>query len=117
MKTKTVKIPIYYGTLVIYMMENEEDERAIETKHNMTFIKDWAAFTFRKHVQGYTSYYMAFRPDNTTWDIAHECFHILNFIFEDRGIEHSTSNDEPAAYLLGWIMKQATQFMDKNKPK
>lgn len=35
--------------------------------------------------------------------IVHEVYHIVNFIFEDLGIEPDLYNDEPGAYLMGWL--------------
>lgn len=35
--------------------------------------------------------------------LAHECLHLVNFIFLNKGIEASLDNDEHQAYLLGWL--------------
>lgn len=41
--------------------------------------------------------------------IAHESDHLCNQLFKSIGAEVDTSNDEPHAYLLGWIVKQITK--------
>jgi len=38
--------------------------------------------------------------------IAHECKHIVNFIFEARGIKLDLNNDEPECYLLEWLVNK-----------
>jgi hypothetical protein len=35
--------------------------------------------------------------------IAHESVHLTNFLFLRKGIKLNLNNDEPQAYLLGWI--------------
>lgn len=37
--------------------------------------------------------------------IAHEAHHVANIILADRGVVASRENDEPQAYLEGWIVK------------
>lgn len=41
--------------------------------------------------------------------IAHEADHLCNQLFKSIGTEVDTSNDEPHAYLLGWVVKQITR--------
>jgi len=45
-----------------------------------------------------------YAPDYGT--IAHEVHHIVNNICRDCGMPHETENDEPFAYLSGWITEQ-----------
>ena len=47
--------------------------------------------------------------------VAHEAVHIKNRIFEHAGILHDPKNDEPEAYLLGWIVKQITDATQEYK--
>ncbi len=41
-----------------------------------------------------------FDPDTA----AHEAVHVVNRIYEFSGIKHDFKNDEPQAYLTGWIV-------------
>ncbi len=36
--------------------------------------------------------------------VAHEAVHILNMIYTYSGVDHDPENDEPQAYLMGWIV-------------
>lgn len=38
--------------------------------------------------------------------ICHEAVHIKNAVFMHSGMTHDPNNDEPEAYLLGWIAEQ-----------
>ncbi len=38
--------------------------------------------------------------------LGHECQHLVNQISMSRGIIHDVENDEPQAYLMGWIIEQ-----------
>lgn len=39
--------------------------------------------------------------------IAHECFHVTNWMLAERGYKFDPHNDEPQAYLLGALIREA----------
>lgn len=45
--------------------------------------------------------------------IAHESLHAANAIFNELGIEYGLTNDEHAAYLVGWIAKCCWKVLQK----
>ena len=45
--------------------------------------------------------------------IAHECKHVVNFIFLDKGIKLDAENDEAECYLLDWIVTEVYKAIDK----
>lgn len=45
--------------------------------------------------------------------IAHESYHIMNYIFDTIGHRHDNENDELAAYLLGHIAKLISDFLNE----
>lgn len=47
--------------------------------------------------------------------LAHECVHAKNIIFRDRGIENDMHNDEPEAYLVGYLFRKMIGWMDDNE--
>ncbi len=60
--------------------------------------------------------------DVTQWDadtVAHEAVHVVNRTYEHAGAKLDTKNDEPQAYLTGWIVgeiyKAFTDFQKKKK--
>ena len=76
----------------------------------------YGAITFSSHKKsGYTRYVMAFSGKTTPSIIAHEAVHIVNHIYFDRKIDLDLINDEPQAYLLGWIVQKCHKFLKLNK--
>lgn len=49
--------------------------------------------------------------------IAHEAKHAVNDIFIDIHAKLDLHNDEPEAYLLGWLVQKIHDFWDKQKIK
>jgi len=49
--------------------------------------------------------------------IAHEAIHIKNMVYSHSGIKHDLSNDEPEAYLTGWIVGQIYNCYKESKKK
>ena len=114
MKKKTVKIPIYFGTLI--MLDVQEWDYV-----NRTFGYDitngYSAIVFSRFAaNGQREYYAAFNAgaeEITADKIAHEAVHLVNRVFKDVGIELDLENDEAQAYFTGWVVKQLTEFIYK----
>lgn len=49
--------------------------------------------------------------------IAHEAIHIKNMVYSHSGIKHDLANDEPEAYLTGWIVGQIYNCYKESKKK
>lgn len=47
--------------------------------------------------------------------IAHEAKHIVNYIFDDRGIKLDTDNDEAECYFLGWVVDRIYEAIEMYK--
>lgn len=95
------KIPIYHGTLyVIYT----KDLKPIIKKHNLREGSEKCdAFVFSvEGKKGGIRYYAVFEKNDVSV-LAHEALHIVNFIFDDKHITPDVKNDEPQAYLIGWV--------------
>lgn len=64
-------------------------------------------------VDGYNIVTLGLRPDLSDLfaTMAHECYHAMNAVYRWSGAEHDPDNDEPAAYFLGYLMRNtATLF-------
>mgnify|MGYP003290256149 CR=1 FL=1 len=48
-------------------------------------------------------YYNKVKMDASS--LAHECLHLVNFIFLNKGIDANLNNDEHQAYLIGWLFE------------
>jgi len=49
--------------------------------------------------------------------VAHECVHVVNRVYIDRGIELDKHNDEPQAYLLSFFVEQIHRHVEKYKKR
>jgi len=100
---KTIKIPIYFGELTIIQTD---DFAKIEKQYSLKETNSYEAFTFKNLKSNYLQITVVFNNQVSPRTVAHESLHILNWIFTERNIEYDFYNDEPAAYLLGWIVEQ-----------
>ena len=113
MVRKKIEIPIYYGDLIIIQAKNwKEVNKKYGTKAN----KEFDAITFKNEKKsGYTEYVVAFINKPKGEVIAHEVTHLVNHIFIDRLMQLDAYNDEPQAYLTGFIFAQIEKFFNKIK--
>lgn len=110
MKKQTIEIPIYYGKLTIIL---DKDLSYIEEKFKTIPLDGFGAVTL-KHEKKYRHYIVAFTDKNHLSNIAHEIVHLKNHIFLDCGMQLDRHNDEPEAYLTGWLFDSIYDFLFKN---
>lgn len=89
------------------LKENELEDYGIDYKYNDAFV-----------FKGEHSYHMVFKKEYCNARVvAHEALHIVHKIFEDRYIQIDIDNDEPEAYLLGWVVGQCHKYLKLKKIK
>lgn len=115
MKIFNIPIPIYFGTLQVVVTK---DFREPESKLGFDFTVSQLHYSSyvsntTSNKTGITRYTLLIKPDASPKIIAHEAFHVVSMVFNDRGIEYDTENDEPAAYLLGWVVEQIHLSIDR----
>lgn len=120
LKSKLIKVDIYDAKL---MLVCTDDVDAFEKKFDVSLGKE--------KIFAHTVWHYI-KEDNVKWacvfiianfkikmskkyrvtygDLAHECFHASNMIFEMKGVRPDLSNDEPQAYLIKWIMNQCIKY-------
>lgn len=108
MKIKTIKIPIYQCNLTMVL---DKDLSYIEKKYKTMPLSDYGAVTMRIPNK-FSEYIVAFEYTDGAI-IAHEIVHLKNLIYQDKGIELDRYNDEPEAYLIGWLFKEIYNFLNK----
>lgn len=62
---------------------------------------------------GYDRYFLLLHKNVKDRTVVHEAKHIVNFIFNDKQIELSLTNDEPECYLLGWVFSKIKEVTSK----
>ena len=103
---KRIKIPIYNVQLCIYYDNHEELKKLNDSFGYNEFLECFHGRTFWH--DSTNRFRMLIRNDVkvTAGVIAHECKHMVNFIFISRGIELDLNNDEPECYLLEWLINK-----------
>jgi hypothetical protein len=107
---KEIKIPIYFGKLTLIVTTDwKEVDKVFGTKIDEK-LYDAVVFESKDKDQ----YVLAIKQ--VEWPIiAHEVVHVVNAIFLSCGIELDRHNDEPQAYLTGWITNEIDIFLKENK--
>jgi len=107
MRETTIDIPIYQCKLTIIV---DKDLSYVEEKYKTKSLKNYGAITMRIP-DTFSEYVIAFEYSESSI-IAHEVTHLKNYIYDDLGIELDRFNDEPEAYLVGWLVKQIDEFLN-----
>lgn len=114
MKIQKRSLPIYYGYLVIIVAD---DFHQVMKKYKLEFIgdvTDYGAFAWdEKDKNGHNQYFICVPSLISNHLIAHEVVHLVNFIFLHTHVELDRINDEPQAYLTGWVFKQIEDFLNR----
>lgn len=108
MKKTTIDIPIYQCKLTIIL---DKDLSYMEKEYGTNPLSDYGAVTMRVPNK-FSHYIMGFEYSDGTI-IAHEIVHLKNYIYQDTNIELDRFNDEPEAYLTGWLFEQINNFLNK----
>ena len=113
MITKEVSIPIYFGTLV--MIFTDELEKLNPVYKTNIKEDDYDAVVFLDKPESDKVIVAIKRKD---WSvIAHETVHVVNAIFLSCNIQLDRNNDEPQAYLTGWVVQQIDDFLKEVESK
>lgn len=109
MKVKKYKIPIYTGKLIVIY---SKDKQSVVDKYNLNEAAlSCGAFVFVKNNnRGNLRVYAVFYNKDLDC-IAHESVHIVNHIFDYHFMQLDLKNDEPQAYLTGWVFDKIHSFI------
>ena len=90
----------------------DKDLSYVEKKYKTISLDNFGAVTLTNKSK-YRHYVVAFTDANHLSNIAHEIVHIKNHIYLDCAMELDRFNDEPEAYLTGWLFDQIYNFLNK----
>lgn len=115
-KIKTISIPIYFGHLRIVVTDSFTDASKkfgvdhgdIDPEQMGAFVDVWS------NGIGVDYFTVFFKPDPEPALIAHEVVHLVNGIYIQRHMDLDKRNDEPQAYLTGWITEQIYKHVKQN---
>lgn len=111
-KVEKFKIPIYSTRVTIVQGKDlQKIGRALRLKYpkDWTFENTTAITSFR----GKKGVFMVFKKGVSAGVIAHECLHAAGGILSDKGYRYEPDNDEPMAYLLGYMVDKVVKILSK----
>ena len=107
-RIKKVDVPFYYGKLTIVIAKDlRKAMKKVKEEIEKGFVpENYDAFVTWHIKNNYHNYTVFLKPNATAPTIAHEALHLSNRILHDINHTPTFINDEPQAYLLGWIVKE-----------
>ena len=109
MKKTTIDIPIYCCKLTVIVTE---DITEVAKKHKLTIdTSNFGALTFKDESK--SRHYVMVLEDDWRSNVVHELVHVVNHIYLDCAMEVDRHNDEPQAYLMGWLYEQVDKFLKR----
>jgi len=110
-----IKIPIYRDKLILIQTK---DFTNIPKKYKIRKFNasGYSGLCYRIYDKNKSLSVVILVRENTTPEIiAHESVHCVNYIYQENGIKLDLMNDEPQAYLLGWIIEQCHKYFKIKK--
>ena len=112
MITKKYKTPLY-GTKFTIVLYNSDDE--FQKKFKKIEISNFDGAVFYEKDELFIVFSAEKKGYPTPGIIAHEAKHLVNNIFIEISHDLDRYNDEPEAYLLGWIVNRIHELLIKNE--
>lgn len=116
---KEKAIPIYRGKLVIILTNDKK--KLLKEVSSFPDVELYAhALLAKRKTNG--GYIVVLNFDNANrkiynGTIAHEAYHIVNYIAKTNGIDLDIDNDEALSYLIEWVTDEIYKFMKIKKLK
>jgi len=113
MKITTIELPIYEVDIIVVIDSWEEANK----QYDLRFIEedyDVDGWTIHTHGSLKTEEILVMLKSSTiTYNvICHEVFHCVSAVCKKKGIIMDIENDEPLAYLQGYIAEKIFEFRD-----
>lgn len=105
---KLINIPIYDVPLMVGIFDKEKE--AIE-KYPEIFTRGTKACVAEDLNTG--DIFMIV-PSTKLHHLAHECIHVINVIYKQKGIQPQRDNDEHEAYLMGFLFQKIEALIRKH---
>ena len=106
MKVKKIYNDVY-GQLFVFAIQEHPDE--VFNKYGINIPSQSSG----KCVSNEEFMIIAVGTDEIFNTIAHECYHAIEFLWDERGIEKIQGTDEAFAYMVGWLTNKCLDFFIK----
>lgn len=119
MKVTTVELPIYDIDLVVivdssFEPANKKFKLELEDEWLTAHALTYCDYEKEKKVHEKSEIYLLIKDYDFSYNtVSHELFHIISVICELRDISMDKGNDEPLAYLQGYVGEKILTFRDK----
>lgn len=116
MKITTIELPIYNLDIIVIINDWQEANRKfkLQFREEDYEVCAWTIYD-EPYIDNNEIFLLLRQPylDNET--ILHELIHVISGICNRRGIVMDPTNDEPLAYLQGYIGNKILEFRDKQQ--
>jgi len=113
MKRNLIKIPIYNANIEIFKGKIDELNEEMKKMGLDEMEPSCDSRTVWHEERNRFRIYWREDADFKLGILAHECKHLVDFIFRARGIDLDIVNDEPECYLLGFIVDKVNNVLTK----
>lgn len=110
---KVISFPVF--EVSVHICITQEPDKFLDQSH----LRQYLDHELSPTVNGFVffsdkfNYYLVIPPGACLSTLVHECDHVINFMFGDRGVEGDFENDELHAYHLGYLASEAEEFRKK----
>ena len=105
---KTINVPIYDYRIYVTIFDDEE-----EFRENYSKYVDASCTACTLEYSGQCRCELVI-PSNDYSLVVHELEHVKNLIWKSKGYKPQADNDEPDAYLIGWLFEQVDKIIKKH---
>lgn len=114
MNITTIELPIYDIEIVIIINNWEEASKKFKLKFTEEEYEAEAWTIYNAPYLSDSEIFMLFKDDSLDYNtMIHELTHCISGICKLRGIGLDIENDEPIAYLQGYVGQKLFEFRDK----
>ncbi len=115
MDITTIELPIYELDLIVIIdLEWSSANKKFKLQLDPEDLEAHALTKMHPEYKGRHELYLLLKPehlDNNT--LIHEIYHLVSWICLAKGITLDADNDEPLAYLAGYIGEKVLEFKEK----
>jgi hypothetical protein len=119
MKEHIIPIPMYNGTL--HLIDCKDTKQALMEINGADYNEEGdntEACLFWNHEKNSANWWLCINlEDSEIGVLAHELFHATHRILEYFGVEFTSKNHEPFAYLLEYLMNECIKLRKQFKSK
>lgn len=107
-----IEVPLY-NQVILYFDDGVEFQKVIDASDLEVNLKGVGGYAIQAESEaGYRLFMMYVPADATAGVVAHECFHMTGMIMDTVGVKYDIDNDEPFAYLNGFMVEQVTALRE-----